>query len=75
MNNGRNMLQYKIDVLQELKNAGYSTYRIRAEKILSEGTMQCLRTGSTAITVESLGILCNILRCQPGDILEWAAEA
>ncbi len=74
MNNGRNMLQYKMDVLQELKNAGYSTYRIRAEKILSEGTMQRLRTGSTAITVESLGILCNILRCQPGDILEWAAE-
>lgn len=69
------MLQYKTNVLQELKNAGYSTYRIRAEKILSEGTMQRLRTGSTAITVESLGILCNILRCQPGDILEWAAEA
>ena len=68
------MLQYKMKVLQELKNAGYSTYRIRAEKILSEGTMQRLRTGSTAITVESLGILCNILRCQPGDILEWAAE-
>lgn len=68
------MLQYKTNVLQELKNAGYSTYRIRAEKILSEGTMQRLRTGSTAITVESLGILCNILRCQPGDILEWAAE-
>ena len=68
------MLQYKMNVLQELKNAGYSTYRIRAEKILSEGTMQRLRTGSTAITVESLGILCNILRCQPGDILEWAGE-
>lgn len=68
------MLQYKTNVLQELKNAGYSTYRIRAEKILSEGTMQRLRTGSTAITVESLGILCSILRCQPGDILEWAAE-
>lgn len=68
------MLQYKMDVLQELKNAGYSTYRIRAEKILSEGTMQRLRTGSTAITVESLGILCNILRCQPGDILKWVAE-
>ena len=68
------MLQNKMNVLQELKNAGYSTYRIRAEKILSEGTMQRLRTGSTAITVESLGILCNILRCQPGDILEWAAE-
>lgn len=68
------MLRYKMDILQNLKIAGYSTYLIRAEKILSEGTMQRLRTGSTAITVESLGILCNILRCQPGDILEWAAE-
>ena len=68
------MLQYKMNVLQELKNAGYSTYRIRAEKILSEGTMQRLRTGSTAITVESLGILCNILRCQPGDILEFVKD-
>ena len=68
------MLRYKMDILQNLKIAGYSTYLIRAEKILSEGTMQRRRTGSTAITVESLGILCNILRCQPGDILEWVAE-
>ncbi|MBD5150108.1 MAG: helix-turn-helix transcriptional regulator [Oscillibacter sp.] len=68
------MLHYRINVLQELKRAGYSTYRIRAEKILSEGTMQRLRTGSTAISVESLGILCNILQCQPGDILEWVPE-
>ena len=68
------MLQYKLNVLQGLKKAGYSTYRIRAEKILSEGTMQRLRTGSTAISVESLGILCNILQCQPGDILEWIPE-
>lgn len=68
------MLRYKINVLQDLKNAGYSTYRIRAEKILSEGTMQRLRTGSTAINVESLGVLCNILQCQPGDILEWVPE-
>lgn len=68
------MLRYKIDVLQELKRAGYSTYRVRAEKVLSEGTMQRLRTKSTAISVESLGILCNILQCQPGDILEWVPE-
>ena len=68
------MLRYRLDVLQELKKAGYSTYRIREDKILAEGTMQKIRTGSTAISVESLGILCNILRCQPGDILEWLPE-
>ena len=68
------MLRYRLDVLQELKKAGYSTYRIREDKILAEGTMQKIRTGSTEISVESLGILCNILRCQPGDILEWLPE-
>lgn len=68
------MLRYRFDVLQRLKKEGYSTYRIREDKILAEGTMQRIRTGSTAISVESLGILCNILRCQPGDILEWVPE-
>ena len=68
------MLRYKIDILQALKKAGYSTYRIRAEKILAEGTMQRIREGSPAISVESLGILCNILQCQPGDLLEWVPE-
>ena len=68
------MLRYRFDVLQRLKKEGYSTYRIREDKILAEGTMQKIRTGSTAISVESLGILCNILRCQPGDILEWVPE-
>lgn len=68
------MLKYKINVLQELKKAGFSTYRIRGEKILAEGTMQRLRSGSTAISVDSLGILCNLLQCQPGDILEWIPE-
>lgn len=68
------MLRYRFDVLQRLKKEGYSTYRIREDKILAEGTMQRICTGSTAISVESLGILCNILRCQPGDILEWVPE-
>jgi len=68
------MLRYKMNILQRLKEAGYSTYRVREEKVLSESTMQRFRTGSTAISVESLGILCNILQCQPGDILEWVPE-
>ena len=32
--------KYKIDVIAALKRAGYSTYRIRKEKIFSEGTLQ-----------------------------------
>lgn len=68
------MLRYKTDILDALKKAGYSTYRIRKEKVLAEGTMQRIRMGSTAISLESLGILCNILQCQPGELIEWVPE-
>ena len=65
------MLRYRANILQELKNAGYSSYRLRQEKILSEGTLQKMRSGSVAITLESLGVICDILHCQPGDLVEW----
>lgn len=68
------MLRYKVDLQQKLKEAGYSSYRLRRERLLPESTVQKLRTGNTAITLESLNVICNILRCQPGDILEWVAE-
>ena len=35
--------RYKIDVLDALKKAGFSTYRIRKEKIFAEGTLQNFR--------------------------------
>lgn len=41
---------------------------------MSESTLHKLRTGDTTITLESLNIVCNILRCQPGDLLEWVPE-
>ena len=68
------MLRYKVNLQQELKEAGYSTYRLRQEKILPESTLQKLRTGNTAITLDSFNTICNILQCQPGDILEWIPE-
>ena len=65
------MLKYRTNILKELKDAGYSSYRLRQEKVLSEGTLQKMRSGNIAITVESLGVVCDILHCQPGDLLEW----
>ena len=65
------MLRYKANILQELKNAGYSSYRLRQEKVLAEGTLQKMRSGNITITLESLGVICDILKCQPGDLVEW----
>ena len=63
-------LQYKIDVLQALKDAGYNTNRIRKEKIMGEGTLQKLRNNEM-ISTKNLEILCSLLQCQPGDIIEY----
>ena len=68
------MLVYKINIQQELKEAGYSTYRLRKEKLLSESTVQKLRLGDMSLSFATLNIICNILQCQPGDILEWVPE-
>ena len=63
------MIQYKIDVMKALAERGFTANRMRREKILSESTMQNLRRGGN-ITIETLNIICIILRCQPSDILE-----
>lgn len=65
------MLRYKANILSELKKAGYSSYQLRQEKILSEGTLQKMRSGNTAVTLESIGVVCDILHCQPGELVEW----
>ena len=66
-------IKYKIDVLAALKAAGYNTNRIRKEKLLSESTLQRLRTGEL-VSGENLGRLCKLLSCQPGDIIEYSDD-
>ena len=63
------MFSYKIDVLKALSERGYTSTRMRKEKIMSEATMQNLRKGK-GITTDTINTICIILRCQPSDILE-----
>ena len=63
-------LQYKIDVVSALKEKGYSSYRIRQEKLLSESTIQKLRAGK-GVSWENLETLCSLLECQPADLIEF----
>lgn len=66
-------IQYKFDVLEALKTAGFSTYRLRKEKLLSESTVQALRRGAP-VSFENLGRVCQLLNCQPGDILKYTEQ-
>ena len=66
-------IRYKIDVIAALKEAGYSTYKIRKEKILAESTLQAFRAGQL-VSWENVDRVCKMLHCQPGDLLEYVEE-
>lgn len=66
----RMAIVYKFDVLDALKKNGYTTYRLRAEKIMSESTMQKLRKNDM-VAISNIEIICKLLSCQPGDVLEY----
>lgn len=66
-------VKYKIDVLAALKDAGYNTTKLRKEKLLAEGVIQSLREGKS-ISFQNLGRICELLNCQPGEILEYDQE-
>lgn len=61
-------IKYRINILEELKAHGYNTNRLRKERLLSEGAIQSLRDGKP-ISWNSLERICNMLNCQPGDVL------
>lgn len=67
------MLKYKMDVLQELKEIGYSAYKLRKDKLIGEAQIQKIRTGELA-SKETLNMLCKLLNCQPGDLLEYVPD-
>ena len=64
-------VQYKIDIIAALKEKGYSTYKLRKEKLMGESVLQQLRSGEL-VSWANIGRLCALLECQPGDLLEYA---
>lgn len=70
---GAKHIRYKINVLESLKAAGYSSVRIRKEKLIGEQMLQKIRKGEMP-SWAVLEKICEILQCQPGDVIEYAPE-
>lgn len=66
-------LRYKVNILDLLKEKGYTTYSLRKERLLSESTIQKLRIGE-GVAWDNLETLCKLLECDIGDILEYVKE-
>ena len=66
-------LKYKIDVLAALKEKGFSTYRLRKDKIFGERVIQQLRD-QEPVSWEVLSRLCSLLGCDIGEIITNVPE-
>ena len=64
------MLKYKFEVIEEFKKAGYPVQKIQKDKLLSRSSCTSLKKGDP-VAMRSINAVCCMLRCQPGDLLEW----
>lgn len=57
-----------------LEEKGITTYYLRKNKIMGQQTYYNLKNGKGNIGTETLEKLCNLLDCQPGDLMEYVPD-
>lgn len=60
-------------LFKQLKNQGISTYFLRQNRIIGESTLTKLRNNEP-VSITTIDRLCNLLNCQPGDLLTHVPE-
>lgn len=66
------MIVYK-NILERLKDAGYTTYILMKKGLIGQSTLTNIRKGKP-ISTATLDVICELLDCQPGDILEYVKK-
>ena len=66
-------IQYKIDIMNELKKAGFTATKIREEKLIGQSYLQQIRHGEL-VSWKTIDTICTLLDCQPGDLVEYVKE-
>lgn len=66
------MIIYK-DILQKLKEAGYTTTRLRREKIMGESTITRIRNGEP-IKTDTLGLICQLTGLPVEELIEYHSD-
>lgn len=67
------MIVYR-NIIERLKEAGYSTYTLMKKGLIGQATLTNIRKGKP-ISTTTLDVICELLDCQPGDILEYVKKA
>ena len=67
------MIRWKVDIMARLKEAGYTTYKIRKENLMGQQMLVKIRDGGlpSGATIDNI---CEWLHCQPGDLIEHVSD-
>lgn len=60
-------------LLKLMKQKGITTYTIRQNNIIGQATLTKIRNGGD-IDTRTIAKFCELLDCQPGDILEYVPD-
>ena len=63
-------IRYKVDIMAELKKKGYSSTKIREEKLMGQSYLQ----HGELVSWKTIDTICSLLECQPGDLIEFVKE-
>lgn len=61
-------------LLKLLADNGYTSYKIKKEKLIGQATFQAIKNGTGGLDAKSLAKLCAVFHCQPGDLMEYVEE-
>lgn len=61
------------DIMGMLAKSGWSSYRIRKEKELSESTITRIRNREP-LTTTTIDKICRLCSCQPGDLMSYIPD-
>lgn len=67
------MLYYKIDVLEELKKNGHTSYSLIKDGLIGNSGIQKFRDGEM-VSTNILDVVCRLTNKQPGDIIGYREE-
>ena len=66
-------IRYKVDIMAELKKKGYTSTKIREEKLIGQSYLQQIRHGEL-VSWKTIDTLCSLLDCQVGDLVEYVKD-
>ena len=67
------MIKYD-KLLKLLDDNGYTSYKLRKEKIIGQSTITAIRNGTGGLEHRSIEKFCKLFNCQPGDLMEYVPD-